>query len=522
MSYKRVVYYARVSTEEGKQLDALENQKTMLSSFINDKEDWDLVGSYIDEGKSGTSTKNRKEYNRLYNDLLDDKFDIVVIKDQSRLCRNVLDWYTFVDRLLKNEKKLFFYSEKQFYKPDEALITGVKALLAAEYSRDLSRKVNEGNRQRQKAGVVFGNNRIWGYDHKNGKLFINEEESKVVRKIFDWYIEGKGFRIIYKLLEDEGVRNRNGNPFAMTTLKRIIRNEKYKGVLIANRYHKDFDTKKQYENPESEWIIHKDVVPAIVSEEIWDKANEILNTKKRKNNISDKEVMRGYFKGTHLFSTKIICGHCSKTYWHAQQRYWQCQEYRNFGLKKENKNRGCINYKIYDSELEQIIKEIIFDFWKNKDTNIKKVIDVLNQVLESNNYNDSVKNLFEKKIKLDKKKNKIIDMYSEDLLTKEEYIDKKQDIDKQLENIKKQIRVFEEKNKNILSKKQRVEEIQKIVDRQIDNVDSIDEEITEYFLQKIIVKNDNELDIYLNGDFEYIVKKMDNQYSFYQNVTEER
>ena len=93
----KVVFYSRVSTDEEKQLNALDKQIQELADYIHSQKDWVLVDKYIDEGISGTTSKGRHEYNRLYNDLLTDKFDIVVIKDQSRLMRNVLDWYLFLD-----------------------------------------------------------------------------------------------------------------------------------------------------------------------------------------------------------------------------------------------------------------------------------------------------------------------------------------------------------------------------------------------------------------------------------------
>jgi len=136
----KVVYYGRVSTEEKDQRLALQRQKEELEEYINSQLEWELVGSYIDEGKSGTSEQGRKQYQRLYDDLESDKFDIVVIKDISRLNRDTLNWYLFVDRLLKNEKKLYFYDVKNYDRPDDALLIGVRALIAAQFSRDLSKK----------------------------------------------------------------------------------------------------------------------------------------------------------------------------------------------------------------------------------------------------------------------------------------------------------------------------------------------------------------------------------------------
>jgi len=226
-------------------------------------------------------------------------------------------------------------------------------------------------------------------------------------------------------LEEEKISNRNGKPFAMTTLKRIIQNEKYKGVLVVNKTHKDFDTKQIYKNPESEWITHENIIPPIVSKEIWDKANKTLKTKKKKNNVVDKETIAGYFTGKHLYSSKIFCGECGGAFWHTiyrKKELWMCKKYKSFGLKKEDKAHGCWNVKLYTIELNKIVKQVIYDFVQNKDTVIKNVIDVLNLSLNDNNdYKDANKVKNEIDI-LQNRKNKIIDMMADGLITKDEYI----------------------------------------------------------------------------------------------------
>ena len=146
----RAVIYARCSTEEESQKDALVKQAQEAEEWVR-KKGWILVDSYI-ESRSGTSTKNRAEYNRLYGDLLRDRFDILVIKSQDRLMRNTKDWYLFVDRLCSAGKRLYMYLEQKFFTPDDALITGIKAILAEEYSRELSRKINNAHAHRQKTG----------------------------------------------------------------------------------------------------------------------------------------------------------------------------------------------------------------------------------------------------------------------------------------------------------------------------------------------------------------------------------
>ena len=173
----RAVYYCRVSTDDENQATSIVNQKEESIKTINDNH-WELVDCYIDEGKSGTTTKKRDEYNRLFKDMESDKFDIIVIKSQDRLMRNTKEWYFFIDKLVQNNKKLYFYLDRKFYSPDDALITGIKAILAEDYSRSLSKNINNAHRKRQETGsnVVITSN-TWGYDKINKQVVINEKDA---------------------------------------------------------------------------------------------------------------------------------------------------------------------------------------------------------------------------------------------------------------------------------------------------------------------------------------------------------
>ena len=108
----KAVIYCRCSTEEESQRDALVKQVAEAKECVH-KKGWLLVDSYV-ESRSGTSTRGRAEYNRLYEDLLRYKFDIIVIKSQDRLMRNTKDWYLFVDRLTTTQKRLYMYMEQKF------------------------------------------------------------------------------------------------------------------------------------------------------------------------------------------------------------------------------------------------------------------------------------------------------------------------------------------------------------------------------------------------------------------------
>lgn len=177
----RAVLYARCSTEEESQKDALVKQVAEGKECIF-QNDWFLADIYV-ESRSGTTTKGRKEYNRLFDDMLQDKFDIIVIKSQDRLMRNTKDWYLFVDRLTTQGKKLYMYIDRKFYSADDALITGIKAILAEEYSRELSKKINNAHKGRQKNnGNVILTKNTYGLKKLPDKSVVLIPEEAAVKK----------------------------------------------------------------------------------------------------------------------------------------------------------------------------------------------------------------------------------------------------------------------------------------------------------------------------------------------------
>lgn len=514
---EKAVYYGRVSTEEEKQTDALEKQVCELERFINENKNMVLVDGYVDKGKSGTTRKGRKQYNRLFEDLLTDKFDTVVIKDQSRLMRNVLDWYLFLDRLTKNNKKLFLYMDNQYYTPDNAFIAGIRAMMAEEHSKELSKKIKQSVKNSHERGVVYGNGQIWGYNQKNGKLEINEEEAKVVRLIFQLYSENNGVRKIIKKLDELGIKNKNGNHFSPTTIKRMIRQPKYKGTLISGVTKKDFVTKQTTFTDDDNWIIHENHIPAIVSEELWEKANEIYDKKSKLIKKEDKEKVYGYFSGTYVFSGKIVCMKCGKTYWHSAyqntKRYtdvWQCQTYRSLGKKN-----GCKNTTLQTEALYEMVRDVIFHFWENKEVVYKYIQDSLNVAISEHNpqYNAEATMLTNQLKKIKVRKDNLLNAFLDGDVDKETYNRKKLDFDDEISKIQLELDRIVSIVGEIESKVKRIEKMKKDFNLNIVDKKQISDNIIDMLLDKIEV-DEEKIKVILN-----IGKEVNVNITNYQKVS---
>lgn len=351
---ERAVYYCRVSTEEENQLASMARQKEEAQQAIRDN-GWELVEGYVDEGRSGTTTRYRTEYRRMNEDMEADRFDILVVKSQDRLMRNTREWYLFLDRLLRYRKKLYFYLERRFYSSEDALLTGIKAILAEDYSRSLSRNINHAHKQRQKSGSnVVLTSCTWGYDKQNRQVVINEAEAKMIRLIFEWAAQDYGSRIIAGKLAEQGYRNRKGGRLAEQTVRRIIRNPLYKGTARMHTQHRDFETKQIEKIEREHWIYHDGAVPAIVSEELWEKANRLMDSRRQ------QECVWGRKRNLYSLSGKVRCGLCGSIYWRktrqnvsGKKHVWSCSRFLEEGRK------GCPNIHLPETEIESLAADVI-------------------------------------------------------------------------------------------------------------------------------------------------------------------
>ena len=490
----RAVFYARVSTEEEKQLNALEKQVAECKDAILRK-GWKLVDQYVDEGKSGTQIKRRDEYKRLFEDLENDKFDIVVIKSQDRLQRNTLDWYIWIDRLTTHGKRLYMYLEDTFYSPDNALISGIKAILAEEYSRELSKKINNSYKRRIEAAKngekisIVNNSRSLGYDKVNGELVINEKEAEVVRMIFNMYASGEGLRAISNTLYDMGYRNRSGNEIDPSTISRMLSSEKYKGVYVINQRHYDFDTKKTVLNPKSEWVHIPGAVPAIVEPELWDRVQEIKGSKVQ----SIKNEKRGRNCGKSIFSGKIYCAKCGAKYWRSLENGYvkfKCSSYSKYG---KIPGKGCDNKSFSENALYSILQSLSEQIVEVNTAEVRKSLlswlESLRERLRASQGDDTIKEEIRKQTA---RKEKLTDAYMDGIISKEDYSKRYKELEKTLEDLKDKLLTLEV-NEDLQS----IEEVIQNIDKEMEEylqTQSFNESRVEFLnqhLTKVTVNKDS-------------------------------
>lgn len=441
---ERAVFYARVSTEEEKQLKALPKQIEECKTHIRER-GWILVDGYVDEGKSGIQTKSRNEYRRLLEDIEKDKFDIIVVKSQDRLQRNTKDWYIFVDKLTSNGKRLFLYLENKFFVPaDDALITGIKAILAEEYSRDLSKKLNNSAQRRiekvrnGEKVTAMGTNMCYGYYIEDGKWCVDHEQAKIAKMVYELYLKYDSVRKVADHLNVEGYRNQKGGTFCADSIARILKNPRYKGTLVVNRFHRDFDRKRMglnpiIQKPKEEWVTHDGAIEAIVDVETWEEVNRRLAAKRNKDR--GRKVSRDPLGG------KMICAECGSPLWrHKSRGYygWYCSQ------KMSRGKSACVGTSISQVRIREILKGLSKDLTVNKEAVKRSILEWLNELetsLSTDNDNEKHLKALER---LRAEESRLVDKYVEGKIPEAIYDKKYAEIEAEIDRTEKLLEPVEE------------------------------------------------------------------------------
>lgn len=463
----RVTFYARVSSEKDEQLNSLDNQTTYYIDLIKNNKNWQFVPGYVDEGLSGISTKNRERFNQMISDAQDGLFDFVITKEISRFARNTLDSIQYTRELLNSGVGVFFQNDNiNTLDEDSELRLSIMSSIAQDELRKLSSRIKFGHQQAIKKGVVLGNSRIFGYDKKDKKLVINEEEAKMVRELFELYASDKySMKQIEAIFWEKGYRNRNGNKIAHSTMANVISNPKYKGYYVGNKVKiVDMFTKKQHFLSPEEWVMFKDetgdVVPAIVSEELWDAANAILT--RRSNDVKNRQ---GICNHGNLLTGKLFCTHCGTTYHRKESKdkrgnansKWVCSG------KISNGASSCPSFTIYEEE----IKPLLFEIFDEASPAVEELIETYVEMYKSINTEQTiVKDIDKIKVKINheqKKKRKILDFNLNGDISDKEYIEMNNECNQIIEALEQELLELEGQLDSKNNLKTHIDEIRKIL-----------------------------------------------------------
>ena len=502
----RVTFYARVSTDRYEQLNSLENQVTYFSNFIKEQENWTFVEGYVDEGISGTSVKKREDFLRMVDDAKKKKFDLILTKEISRFSRNTLDSIKYTQELLSNGVGVHFLSDNiNTFQPDSELRLTIMSSIAQEEIRKLSERVRFGYKRSVEKGIVPGSNNIYGYTKNKGKLVIDEEQAKFIRLIFETYVsENIGVhRLGFKLFDEYGVTNYSGKPIAGTVIKNIIRNPKYKGYFCAHKETTvDYHNRKRKRFKRDEWIVYKDneTCPPIVSEELWDKANEILDVRSKKHDQINKNnkynkfpfsgLMHCYFDGATFVRGTYQIGKGDRS---RRRKFWACNNYRIHGKKK---TEGCNSPVLYYEELVEVCKKILNIILVCQDDLISEINDMISDIRTKKDYKKEIKLIDEKLFKTNNEKKELIMMRMRKEIDLKEYNSLKDDLDDKINTLEENKRKLIEEEQNEQSSEKNYEDFKKKINDMVLNDDEKILEIAQLFFEDIRVESikDDETD----------------------------
>ena len=500
----RVTFYARVSTDQDEQLNSLENQVQYYTELIRSKKNWTFVPGYIDEGISGTSTKKRDEFNRMIRDAKAGLFDFIITKEISRFSRSTLDSIKYTQELLEHNVGVFFQNDNiNTLDTDSEFRLVIMAGVAQDEVRKLSERLKFGFRQAVKNGHVLGNDKLYGYDKKDCVLTINEEEAKLVRIVFDLYANHRyGTRKISQELLKMGYTSREGNAFNTLTIRHMLENPKYKGWYCGNKTQNiDYRTRKKVFLDENEWVMYPDPsIPAIVSEEMWDRANALYK-ERRKESMSHSSGTS--YHNRYPYSTKIICQEHGTTF-HRQvlqsasgdKEVWQCKVYRQKG------RAACSAPQIRSEELNQILAQIFAEMMKDKDAIIDSMITVMTHVPKEVDYERMLSHVEGEIAATKQKKDRLLDLHIAGAITIEEFKERNDSLNDQLKAQESQLAAIRQEQSKASSQELDIDAIRQELEKQLSFEGEINAALVATILDKVIVKKEStkkeiHLDIYL-------------------------
>ena len=490
-----IAAYCRVSTDKADQLNSLEAQKEFFSEYTKRTGDT-LVRLYADEGISGTKIKNRKEFLRMMADAEHGLFEMVVVKDISRFARNTVDLLQNVRKLKSLGIETQFLTANMTNMGNSEFVLTIFGALAQEESANTSKRVKFGKKMNAEKGRVP--NIVYGYDKTIGDYFnltINQKEAQVVRQIYQWYTkEGYGAAKIANMLNEKGLTTKRNCKWSQNATCRILTNELYTGKIINGKQEvSDFLTGQRKEKDETEWIVVERPGLRIIDDETYEQAQEILRSRHDAFNISHERQ-----SNKHLFSTLIKCKECGWSFRRTVRTYkntyvrWVCSGHNGRGAD------SCPNAVAVDeNELIEVLQEYFAEILKQKKKVIRYVVGEFQRVYKAKDENlEYEKELTVQLSKLQKIRQKYMDMYADDLISREELNEKIGGMRKEIERLENELKMVSYH----LTKGEQLEAVLNSTFQQIEDIADVRQMTNEQLkriIQKIEVDKDGNVDIYL-------------------------
>ena len=520
----KIAAYCRVSTEKEAQIDSLEKQIEFFNEFTK-KNGYELYKLYADEGTSGKQIKHRKQFQQMMIDAKAKKFDKVVVKDVSRFARNTVDLLQSVRELKSYGVQVDFLNNGEVMEGGSEFILTILGAMAQQESANMSKRVKFGKDITAKKGRVP--NLVFGYDKipdERYTLKINEEEAKIVKEIFESYVyKGIGTTKIAWNLNDRGIRTKKTkSKWVQTSIVRMLKNPIYTGRVTNKKSEvTDFITGTRKELPEEEWIVVERPEMRIISDELFNRAQELLEQRSNEFKLNNKRE-----KTEYVFSTLIYCKHCGYSFRRIKRKYtadgpeyirWVCSGRNSMGVNH------CPNTTVIDEEeLLNAIKIYLQSIIKNKKDFMKAVEKEFEKITKLRENNErSEESLLKEIEKVTVKKQKYMEMFQNEIINIQELKKYTNPLNEDIARLERELKLItsEIKEKDVLEKE---------LNKTIKTVDDIlnNQTITNAMLKTIIdvieVDSDSNVEVRLKllneiGTNEPVITKFED---IYQSVEE--
>ena len=515
----KIAAYCRVSTEKEAQIDSLEKQIEFFNEFTK-KNGYELYKLYADEGISGKQIKHRKQFQQMMIDAKAKKFDKVVVKDVSRFARNTVDLLQSVRELKSYGVQVDFLNNGEVMEGGSEFILTILGAMAQQESANMSKRVKFGKDITAQKGRVP--NLVFGYDKipdERYTLKINEEEAKIVKEIFESYVyKGVGTTKIAWDLNDRGIRTKKTkSKWVQTSIVRMLKNPIYTGRVTNKKSEvTDFITGTRKDLPEEEWIVVERPEMRIISDELFNRAQEILAERSNEFKLNNKRE-----KTEYVFSTLIYCKHCGYSFRRIKRKYtadgpeyirWVCSGRNSMGVNH------CPNTTVIDEEeLLNAIKIYLKSIIKNKKDFMKAVEKEFEKITKLRENNErSEESLLKEIEKVTVKKQKYMEMFQNEVINIQELKKYTNPLNEDIARLERELKLItsEIKEKDVLEKE---------LSKTIKTVDDIlnNQTITNAMLKTIIdvieVDSDSNVEVRLKllneiGTNEPVITKFEDIY----------
>jgi len=536
-----MVFYGRVSTEHEAQLEAFKNQLQWYEDQLKMHPNWKLVEpieTYLDKGITGTQAKKRPGFLHMINDAKSGKFAMVVTRDVCRFARNTVDTLAYARQLKEIGIQIYFVFDniKTIQDNDGEYRLTIMANNAQEESRRISERAKAGQYISRANGVLYGTGNILGYkrirrksdpDKKNAigdksvpTFEVVPEQAETVRLIFEMYAEGYGLKRIKNYLEQNGYKTATGKTkWFESSLSRILGNPMYIGKQYQCQTEVlDFLSHRVKKNSKEDYVLIEGDFEPIISEELFQKVQEIRASKVVKAGFTGKS--HGVRQSKDKWILKLECG-CGSGF----QRYkWRtnastgeeiggyaCRHRVIDGSTEFRKSKGmpiddtCSLPSIPEWKLDYMALEIFKKIWGNQADTIFEVYRLISQNyhIEQVKTRESPEYLEKQIQKCQSRLVALVDLYTDGDISLEVYRSKRDEYTSRMETLKAQLEEITANSSNTQEEliKERLIAIKQLLDDMaLCNKEKSPNELINNFVDKIVVRSQTEFEWYINID----------------------